>query len=195
MLYTNFMIGQLTGTVVHTGSSFILMQVGGIGFKVSVTNETLQKFVREKKEAALWTYLAVRENAMELYGFQDQDSLSFFELLLTVSGIGPKSALAILNIAPVKTLRSAIASGDATHLTKTTGIGTKKAEKIIVELKDKLDVLESDISAHRGESDVLDALKALGYSGKEARDALQKLPKDALTPEEKIKQALKTLGR
>ncbi|OHA26200.1 MAG: Holliday junction DNA helicase RuvA [Candidatus Taylorbacteria bacterium RIFCSPHIGHO2_02_FULL_46_13] len=190
------MIGKITGIVSYKGAGYVIVDTAGVGYKVFIKQATMEELGKlGTKPAELWTYLAVKENAMELYGFVHRETLEFFELLLTVTGIGPKTALAILNIAPVPTLRSAIASGDASHLTKTTGIGTKRAERLVMELKDKFEITEREGGAHQDTSDVIEALKALGYSQKEARDALQKLPKDSATPEAKIKQALKTLGR
>ena len=188
------MIARISGKLIYKESGFAVLDVHGVGYKIFASAETLGP-LKIDSEVTLSTYLAVRENALELYGFSDEDSRSFFELVLAVPGIGPKSALAILNIAPVKTLRSAIASGDASHLTKTTGIGTKKAERIVMELKDKFELAEGEGSAHQDISDVIEALKALGYSQKEARDAVQKLSKETGTAEEKIKQALKVLGK
>ncbi len=190
------MIAKLTGTVSHRGSGFVVLDAGPVGYKVFVKNATMEEIVKAGTQpVTLLTYLAVKENGMDLYGFLHRETMEFFELLLTVTGIGPKSALAILNIAPVPTLQSAIASGDPSQLTKTTGIGTKRAERIVMELKDKLEVGAGELAVHQDASDVLEALKALGYSQKEARDALQKLPKTGGTAEEKIKQALKTLGK
>lgn len=188
------MIAELHGSVSRKGAGFVVVTVGGIGLKAYVISSTLES-LKLGREVRLSTYLAVREDALELYGFEDEDTREFFELLLTVTGIGPKSALAILNIAPVKTLQSAIASGDAAHLTKTTGIGTKRAERITMELKDKIDVSDGEAAMHQEASDAIEALKALGYSQKEARDALQKMPADATTTEQKIKHALKHLGK
>lgn len=190
------MIGNITGNVVHKESGLAIIDVHGVGYKIFASAETIES-IAKKKDApvTLWTYLAVRENALDLYGFLDKESLEFFELLLSVSGIGPRSALAILNIAPVRTLRSAIASGDASHLTKTTGIGTKKAEKIILELRDKIDVSDSEVGAHKEASDAIEALQALGYSRREAQDALKKVPQVFSSTEAKIKEALKLLGK
>lgn len=190
------MIAQIEGKISHQDKNYVVVVNAGIGYKIYATRETIDEIIKQKADkVSLWIYEAIREDARDLYGFSDRDSLYFFELLLSVSGIGPKSALAILNIAPVKTLRSAIATGDPAHLTKTTGIGTKKAEKIILELRDKLDVSEGEISEHKDEADVMEALKALGYSEKEVREAAKKVPKGIVTAEEKIKQALKLLGR
>lgn len=190
------MIGRLTGSVVVREGTYAIIDVGGIGYKVFASKETLVELGQKKDSpVSVWTYLAVREDALDLYGFIEKDSLRFFELLLSVSGIGPKSALAILNIAPVKTLESAIASGDPSHLTKTTGIGRKKAEKIILELKDKIEMLEGEIDAHREAEDVMEALQALGYSRRDAQEALKKIPKGTASTEVKIKEVLKLLGK
>lgn len=188
------MIAELTGAVAKKGSGFLVITVGGVGFKVAVLGETAEQ-AHISDDIHLKTYLAVKENSLELYGFSNEDTRSFFELLLTVSGIGPKSALSILNIASVKTLQAAIASGDPSHLTKTTGIGTKKAEKIIIELRDKIDVLDSEIGAHKEAGDVIDALQALGYSRRQAQEAFKKVPQIISSPEAKIKEILKLLGK
>ena len=188
------MIARIAGRLIQKEHGCVVVDVHGVGYKIFVSTETLGSLLMDS-EVILLTYLAVRENALELYGFSDEHAHSFFELLLTVTGIGPKSALAILNIAPVETLRSAIASGDPTHLTKTTGIGTKRAERIVLELKDKLEVTEGEAAGHTDTSDVIEALKALGYSAKEARDAVQKISKSTTAPEAKIKEALKLLGK
>ena len=146
----------------------------------------------------LWVHTAVRENSIDLYGFLDIEELSFFELLLEVSGIGPKSALSTLSVAPVSTLRKAIASGDTTYLNKVSGIGRKTAEKIIIELKDKLKEYEGDIATSQvmqEERDILEALRTLGYSQDEAREAIKKIPSNMTEMNNRLKEALKIIGR
>ncbi|MDP3725857.1 MAG: Holliday junction branch migration protein RuvA, partial [bacterium] len=149
------------------------------------------------KEIRLWTHLAVREDALELYGFIEKKELDLFEKLISVSGIGPKSGLAILNLAPVSKLNQAISSGDTGYLTKVSGIGKKSAAKIILELKDRITeqgyVL--DEKELRGEKDALLGLVSLGYGMTEARDALRKLKTKSGTTGETIKAALKLLGQ
>lgn len=189
------MIESLRGIVSHVDEGYAVIDVHGIGYKVFCTRETLGALGKVGGETLIWTYLSVRENALDLYGFSDRETLSFFTLLLSVSGIGPKSALAILSVASVRALKSAIASGDPDYFKKTTGIGTKKAEKIILELRDKLDIAEGELGEHRESADAVDALEALGYSRREAESALKKLPKDITSAEAKIKEALKYLGR
>ncbi len=192
------MISHLEGGIIHVSEKFVILQTSGVGYKVFVTSETLQTLKKQTDQvASLWTYLAVRENALDLYGFAKKEELDFFELLITVSGIGPKTALGILNVTSVKNLRQAIGTGETAHLTKISGIGKKIAEKIVLELRDKIDFLESekDSGDMRDESDALEGLKALGYAEREAREALKKLAKDISKPSDRIKQALKLLGK
>lgn len=175
-----------------------MLETGGIGYKIFSTSETI--LIAKKKVGEIlnfWTHLAVREDALDLYGFTEKEELDFFTLLISVSGIGPKTALGVLSLSPVKNLRRAIGSGDPTHLTKVSGIGKKIADKIVLELRDKIDFLEGDAdeSDMRGESDALEALKALGYNEREAREALKKLPASSAGTSDRIKQALKVLGK
>lgn len=191
------MIAHLKGKIIHIGERFAVIETGGVGYKVSIPSESLQTIAKISGEVEVWTYLAVRENALDLYGFRDKTELDFFELLITVSGIGPKTALSILSVTTINNLRQAIGSGETSHLTKISGIGKKVAEKIVLELRDKIDFLESekDSGNMRDESDALEGLQALGFSEREAREALKKLPKEISKPSDKIKQALKLLGK
>lgn len=191
------MISQLTGTIAHKDARFIVLNTGGVGYKVAVTAETLAKLPKNNEAAvSLWTHLAVREGALDLYGFITRDELSFFELLNTISGIGPKTALGILNAANPEIIRQAVGSGETSHLTKISGIGKKVAEKIVLELKDKIGAVTGDATTSmKDESDTLEALKALGYSEREGRETLKKIPKDLVGPSDKIKYALKVLGK
>lgn len=186
------MIGHLKGVILHQDLKSIILDVSGVGYKVFTNTTTLPTQVGLPIE--LWTYLAVRENALDLYGFITQEELHFFELLMTVSGIGPKSAMGILGIATIPNLRHAISSGDVSHLTKVSGIGKKNAEKIVLELKDKLEGLSVDMShSVSGDVDALEALKSLGYGEREAREALKKAEGD--TTEKKVRSALKNLNK
>ena len=192
------MIAHIAGKLIHTDERFVVIETGGVGYKIFTPSETLLALNNKAGETAgLWTYLAVRENALDLYGFHEKETLVFFELLITVSGIGPKTALGILNVTTVKNLRQAIGTGETAHLTKISGIGKKIAEKVVLELRDKIDFLDSekDYGDMRDESDALEGLKALGYAEREAREALKKLPREISRPSDKIKQALKLLGK
>jgi len=188
------MISHLRGTVIDKGLRFCVLDVGGVGYKVFVSDETLQN-AKEGAPVSFWTHLAVRENALDIYGFPEKDSLALFELLLNISGIGPKTALGIVNVASPQTLSRAVSSGDLAYLTKVSGIGRKLAEKIILELREKLSAFgENEQEDLRGETDALEALKSLGYSERESRDALKKLSTENLSAGDKVKKALKSLG-
>lgn len=187
------MIGYIEGEIIHEDIDSVIVRAGGVGYKVYVATSVRDGL--NKAETKLWTYLAVREQALDLYGFSTREELSLFELLLTVSGIGPKSALAILSVAKVSTLKHAIASGDTSHLTSVSGIGKKVAEKVVLELKDKILDAPSESSPElRADVEALEALKALGYKESEARDALREVPADITTTNERITAALKQLG-
>ena len=191
------MISYLRGEVLYIDEKFIILDTHGVGYKIHLTPESLSG-VNEKKEASFYTYLAVRETALDLYGFTSMNELSFFEMLLNVSGIGPKSALGILSIANVDTLKRAIATSDTSYLNKVSGIGRKTADKIVIELRDKLQSSKGGPeSPHtlRGESDAIEALKALGYSPSEAREALRQIPEETEGINARIKEALKILSR
>ncbi len=183
------MIGYLRGKIINTDLKSVVLDVSGVGYKIYTNTSSLST----SKEAEFWTYLAVKENALDLYGFLKKEELDFFELLLSVSGIGPKSAMAILSIASLPNLRKAIATGDTGHLTKVSGIGKKNAEKIVLELKDKIKDLSGEMHSLSGDIDALEALKSLGYSEQESREALKKVTEIKDTGE-KVKKALKLLS-
>lgn len=189
------MIGHLEGSVRAVRETHLILGVHGIGYKVAVLKETLARADFDTP-LSLWTYLAVREDALDLYGFVDESELRFFELLLSVSGIGPKSALGILDIASVETLRSAILAGNASYLTNVSGIGKKTAEKIVLELKDKVKAGdEKSAGMLRGDQEALEAMRALGYSAAEARDALKQVPSEIESGSERLREALRLLGK
>ncbi|GMQ95361.1 MAG: Holliday junction branch migration protein RuvA [Patescibacteria group bacterium] len=193
------MISHLRGGVVLKRDRFVILETGGVGYKVYVSLDTFRKIKDDGKEVAFWTHLAVRENALDLYGFTNYGELEFFELLIGISGIGPKSALAILGVAPIDTLREAIATGDTSYLTKVSGIGKKNAEKIVLELRDKLGTSQEAGGARgiglKEEADVIDALVSLGYSAQEAREALKRVAHEVKGVSNRIKETLKHLGR
>ena len=121
------MIGQIIGNLTHKGDRFVIVNTGGVGYKINVTADTLNQLTKSDFEVSLWTHLAVKEDALDLYGFLEQQELEFFQMLITVSGIGPRSALAILSLTGPETLRKAIVSGHTEYLTKVSGIGRKSA--------------------------------------------------------------------
>jgi Holliday junction DNA helicase RuvA len=188
------MIASLSGTVLHKELNSLVLDVQGVGYKVLVPTDVALEAVPGEK-LTLWTHLAVRETSLDLFGFLERETLGIFELLITISGIGPKTALGILNVASPATLRQAVASGDTSYLTRVSGIGKKNAEKIVLELKDKLKVSAEDQSVDgRSEGDALEALLSLGYSERDAREALKKVPKETAGASERVKAALKLLS-
>ncbi len=192
------MISSITGNVIFTGERFAVINVGGVGYKVFVSPDTLHHMQKVDGDVSVWTYLAVREQSLDLYGFLDFAEQELFEMLINVSGIGPKSGLAILGVASVETLTDAIINGDTSYLTKVSGVGKKSAEKIILELKDSLIALPvkegSENTGRKEESDAIDALVALGYSANEAREALKKVSDDIVGTAKRITEALKIIG-
>lgn len=192
------MIAHLSGTLFYTSEGFIILDVGGVGYKVRITLDTLHALRgQESANISLWIHTVVREDALDLYGFQDENELEFFGLLISVSGIGPKSGLGILNIASVAHLKEAIAHGDTAALTKVSGIGAKSAQKIILELRDKLGGTAGKASsgALHEEHDTIEGLVTLGFSERDAREALKKVSPEIKGPSARIKHALKQLGR
>lgn len=196
------MISRLHGTILETSARYVVLDLNGVGYKVYMTEDALHG-MKSGQQATVWTYLAVREDALDLYGFPTQKERSFFELLISVSGIGPKSALNILSLVSADTLANSIRSGSVAHLVKVSGIGRKTAEKIVIELKDKLagaSLHGDDPALSAGMSsdmDALEALRALGYETDEAREALKKVAANSdggeMDTGQKVKAALKML--
>jgi Holliday junction DNA helicase RuvA len=188
------MIAKVEGLVSEINNKFLVVSVGGIGFKIYTTTG-IKSAVKKGQNISMFTHLAVREDALDLYGFLTEEELNFFEMLISISGIGPKTGLSVLNTSTVSILRKAISTSDTSHLTKVSGIGKKVAEKIVLELRDKIGMqAESDISL-RDEVDAVEALKAIGYSQNEAREALKKVGGKFVKTSDKVKEALKILGR
>lgn len=193
------MIGSIKGKIILKTDKFLIVETGGVGYKINVSPDTLSKLSAPRKNSGqndtgvlFWIHTHVREDILDLYGFLDRQELEFFEMLISISGIGPKGALGVLSIAPIETLKKAISSGDTAYLTKISGIGRKTAEKIVIELRDKMGAIKTGASL-QGELDALEALKSLGYSQNEARDALKKVSPETDT-NTKIREALKILS-
>lgn len=184
------MIGYLEGPVRSIIRDTVIVMSGGVGYRVFATGATLSN-LSEGATASLWTHLAVRENAQDLYGFETREELLWFELLLSVSGIGPRSALAVLNSASVPGLDRAVRQNDPKALSTAFGIGKKTAEKIVLELKEKVGGHIEGGESVSEDTDIIEALLSLGYSAKEARDTIQALPKDLETPEERLRAAIR----
>ena len=198
------MIAQLQGKISFLQKNSFVIQCSGVGYTVR-TLQRLLSGVALGDTLTIWTHLAVREDALDLYGFSEREEIDFFQMLITVPGIGPKSAMAIIDLAPVKNIIGAVVAEDAEYLTTVSGIGKKSATKMILELKDKLgDLYEEEEGENLGEdASALEALKALGYGTGESRNALHRVKelwregdrmgKNGIN--EKVKAALKLLGR
>lgn len=185
------MLGMLSGTVRGIHGGRIILDVHGVGYLVSV--RSVFDFA-EGSAATLHTHLAVRENALDLYGFVLPDELRMFEELITIPKIGPKTALQILVQADVATLKQAILTQDPVYLTKMSGIGKKTAEKIVAELKESFGAEALTESVSNDDADVMDALLALGYAHKDVRRALEKLPPELTDTKKRITEALKIVS-
>lgn len=191
------MIHSVRGTVTAKGDNFAVLETSnGLGLKVFAGRSTLQG-LHSGAAAFLFTFFNVKEDALDLYGFATEEELRFFELLLGVNGVGPKSALSIMEVAPLRELAAAIQESRVDLLRKASGIGQKTAERIIIELKNKVDLAGSAEVVERMEadSDLVDTLAALGYKKEDARQAIAKLPREMTVFEEKLKHALKLLAK
>ncbi|OGZ58128.1 MAG: Holliday junction DNA helicase RuvA [Candidatus Spechtbacteria bacterium RIFCSPHIGHO2_02_FULL_43_15b] len=188
------MIIFVKGNIQYIGKDFVEVFCGNIGYKVFCPAKSLSKFSKGES-LELFTHLHIREDAHNIYGFTTREERDFFEVLLNISGIGPKSALGILNAAPLDMLKNAIASGDMSILTRVSGIGQKIAQRIILELKGKLEVLPGKAGDNvREGGDVIEALVGLGYSRVQAQGAVSSIPSAIKGVENKVKEALKILA-
>jgi Holliday junction DNA helicase RuvA len=189
------MIARLTGTVIEAEPAHIVLDVRGVGYLIAVSGKGSYL---PGQECTLFTHLAVRETALDLYGFDTQQELSVFDALIKIPKIGPKTAIQILSQTDLNTLSRAVASNDASYLSKMSGIGKKSAEKIVAGLRDVLgeDGFEGGASrTHERDADVVDALVALGYGERDAAQAVHDLPADLIGTNARIKEALKYLSR
>jgi holliday junction DNA helicase RuvA len=192
---SKIMISYLKGKIIKKGNNFIILAAHDIGYKIFV-NENLAAEAKTGDELELFTHQYIREDALDLYGFTTFEKLAMFEMLLSVSGIGPKSGLGIMAIAGVEEIKNAIAEGDTNLLTKVSGVGKKTAERVILDLRDKVGALspaEGAISSVGLRGDEIDALVALGYSFQQAREALSKVDKSITDSGKRIREALKNI--
>lgn len=201
------MFYYISGTLAHKSMGFAVIDAGGVGYRMTVSQNTYDKLPLAGNAAKLFTYLAVREDGIELFGFYDETELSSFQMLITVSGVGPKAAMSILSLLTPEKFALAVCTEDTKTISKASGVGPKTAARIVLELKDKL-IKEhgNDFSAvpevatsakgapARGKlTEALDALMVLGYQRAEATAVLKSLPTEQMTLEEIIRQALKKL--
>lgn len=203
------MISYIKGELAWFEQDKVIVDVGGVGYGIFMPERSMGKLPRAGSEVKIYTYLNVREDAMQLFGFLSQDEVRLFKLLIGVSGIGPKGGLGILSALSADDLRFAVLSGDTKSICAAPGIGKKTAEKLIIELKDKLDledVLERSTRVDEGvlasaggmsvgdiQSDAVQALVALGYGSTESMKAVKKAGDAYTTVEELLKAALKMM--
>lgn len=192
------MISYLSGNILVKGKNFIIINVGQVGYQVFISPLFFSE-LNAGQELEVYTYQHIREDALDLYGFRSLEELEMFELLLSISGIGPKSALGAMSIASVSDLKKTIAHGDPSLLTKVSGIGKKTAERVVLELKEKVGAMDFDKEmtgrGNTASGEEIDALIALGYNMLEAREALRKVDPGVKDSSERIKSALKMIGR
>jgi len=195
-------VARLRGVVEEKGDDWAIIAAGGIGLLASVPATTAGALI-PGEEAALFTYLHVREDALTLFGFSTRDDLALFELLIGVSGVGPRVALGLLSALDYGQLTSAIAAGRADVLRRVPGIGQKTAERLVLELRDKvtppaagIDVKPPDAGAGKRDAEIVAALMGLGYSQAEASAAADRLPQDGDLPlEERVRMALRFFAK
>ena len=187
----------------YESGSVVVETAAGIGFRINVSDTSSLLTKREGDDMLVYTYLQVKEDGMALYGFAEPEELKLFELLITVNGVGPKAGLAIMSLGTPNQIKAAIAGKDAAAISQAQGVGKKTAERVILELCDKVSVLPIDgvelatpavSTAMVGDrAEAVTALTTLGYTKKEAENAIGSVAEDGLSTEEYIKKALKYL--
>lgn len=194
------MIGYLSGIVQAVSNKYVILDVYGVGYRVVLPEKMHSIVANIGQEIKLYTHFSMnpRDGSVELFGFQTPEELSFFELLTSISGIGPKSAQTILTKAELQPLQLAIIQGDEDYLRKVAGLGPKTAQRLILELKEKIagvnlgGVAQANLAS---DSDAVEALMSLGYSQYQARDAMKHVDGNLEKSEDKITAALKILGK
>lgn len=200
------MFYSLSGKIVHSDISGVAIECSGIAFSVTTSVNTLRQLGNVGDSATVYTHLAVREDGMELFGFADSEELQYFRMLISVSGVGPKAAVAILSVLTPEMLALSITAGDVKSITKAQGVGPKIAQRIVMELKDRVSKLVPEkvntgkiaeakqVLASGNADEAINALMALGYSGSEAARAVSECD-SSLPVESIIRQALRNLAR
>lgn len=198
------MYAYFIGDVVAIQADSVVLEVNHIGYNIKVSSQTIQTLGQMSGEVKLYTYTYVKEDALSLFGFMTREELELFKKMITVNGIGPKGALAILSSMSVDTLRFAILSGDSKTIAKAPGIGAKTAERLILDLRDKINieddfavnVADTGVSSqeHPAKKETVEALAALGYSATDALKAVNRIACDGnTTTEELLKASLKII--
>lgn len=194
--YNNRMIAYIFGTIKYKTDHSVIVLNNDIGYEVFVGTSLLAKLPLGTS-AEFFVYHHIREDISALFGFEDHNSLELFKKLITVSGVGPKSAMNIMSSVTTDEIITSVQKNNPQLLTKVSGIGKKTAERLVLELKNKLDLLESKgscVENEFGASDEIDALIALGYSVQEAREAMRLVSADIIKTSDRIKEALKQMG-
>jgi len=197
------MIYNVRGTLTYTDINYAVVECGGVGFKCFVSMTTLKELPPLGKETNLYTYLAVREDAMDLFGFATQQELDAFKLLITVSGVGPKAAMAVLSVLPPDRLSIAVSSGDVKSIQSAQGVGKKTAERIVLELKDKmLGIAPSNaaavqsiqaVASNSDAQEAVEVLVSLGFNQSDAATVVGAMDK-GLSVDDMIRKGLKQLS-
>jgi len=193
------MISSLKGRVIETGKNYVILGVNGVGYRVHMSDKVVNSLAENKGKVNVFTKLIFnqREGNFEIFGFLKKEELDIFELLTSISGIGPRGALNIISSIEITDLINSVIKDDKRYLVKISGLGPKTAQRLIVELKDKFSRVQIaklpkvDLDQ---ESDAIDALVSLGYTQQQAKEALKKLPKKVKGLEKRVKEALKILS-
>jgi len=185
------MINSISGKIILVKNNYIVVESHGVGYKIFVGSYTLE--LKEGHEIFLWTSQIVRETSLELFGFKTFTELEIFELLIGISGIGPKVALSIMDVTTPASLKRAVISENTDELTKVSGIGKKNAQKIILELRNKIEKIDLIVEENNFNVEVYETLEALGFVRNDIRETLKELAD--FQGDDKIKEALKILGR
>ena len=197
------MFAYIKGSLEIKSTNYIVIEAGGIGYKIYMSPKSIGTIGNVGENVKVHTHYHVREDDISLYGFNTEEELRMFEILISVSGVGVKSALTMLSDISPASFAMAVINDDVTRLTKVPGVGKKTAQRLILELKDKLksedisgeEISKTDIKEDKIDNDAIIALKVLGYNKKEIEQALEKIDIRDLTVEDTIKTALKYLGR
>jgi len=191
------MIYFVSGKLESKKVNYVVVEAGGIGYKIFVPIPAIKKLPGLGEEVKLLTYFHVREDVMSLYGFLEEKELNFFKALVSISGVGPKTALGILSVAPVDNLVAAIARGESDLLQRSSGIGRKTAARVVMELKDKVFVEggtgEETVRLMESDEDVYEALLSLGYSAKQAKAGMDKIDPKLKGVDARLKEALQKM--
>jgi len=187
------MIGYLRGKVIFKGEKFVILDVNGVGFKVFLSQKALSKISKTGDSLKIFCFLEVKENALDLYGFLNQEELQLFEFLNNIPSIGPKSALEVASIGSLKDIQKALEREDKKIIEQIYSIGKKKGQRIILEISREIKKTSPQKAIQRDE--VYQALKNLGFSTGEIKKALAKISPSITKTEQKLKEALKILGR